>query len=250
MEAVREDEGPGSSSHSDEEEDGEDSSDEEAIASEREGVAEPVGPEQEASTEDHGLGATTRGSNLDHGGRGETAITSLSFGNEPMKENGRSSTGSGVPSVARSVSVETGLRKLKVSEGNAPERGERTLGVCFVNSRARRLGFNVVEDYSDGILRFVNPTGHTRDHGDKVEEADLESDRDSRDDSAEDEAGTERHVTSARIKERVATEVAKDKKRQRKYHTKKSGQRSKGGRAKGSKSKESVKQQVASAGWF
>ena len=78
---------------------------------------------------------------------------------------------------------------------------------------------------------------------------DLESDQDLEDDSAGDE-GTERQVTSSKFKERVATEITKDKNRQRKYHTKKSAQRSKGGRVKGSKAKSSVRQQVASAGWF
>ncbi|KAF9650483.1 RIO1-domain-containing protein [Thelephora ganbajun] len=65
-----------------------------------------------------------------------------------------------------------------------------------------------------------------------------------------DRSSTERHVTSSRIKERVATEITKHRNRQRKYHTKKSAQRSKGGRVKGSKAKNSAKQQVASAGWF
>jgi len=83
-----------------------------------------------------------------------------------------------------------------------------------------------------------------------VEVADLESDQDLDDDSADDGGGTEQRVTSSGIKERVAIEITRDKNRQRKYHTKKSAQRSKGGRVKGSKARSSVKQQVASAGWF
>lgn len=83
-----------------------------------------------------------------------------------------------------------------------------------------------------------------------MEAADLDGDQGLDDDSAGDEEGAERRVTSSGIKERVATEIARDKNRQRKYHAKKSAQRSKGGRVKGSKAKSSVKQQVASAGWF
>lgn len=118
--------------------------------------------------------------------------------------------------------------------------------MCFVNTRAPRPGFNMVDVYSDAILRFTS----TPDRGDKVGAADLESDQDLNDDSADDEEGTERQVTSSKMKERVATEVTKGKNRQRKYHTKKSAQRSKGGRAKGSKAKSSIKQEVASAGWI
>jgi hypothetical protein len=81
-------------------------------------------------------------------------------------------------------------------------------------------------------------------------EADPGSDQDVDADSTDEEEGTRRQVTSSRIKERAATEITKDKNRQRKYHTKKSAQRSKGGKVKGSKAKNSVKQQVASAGWF
>ena len=124
MGAVREDEDPGFS-HSEEEEEGDLSDDEEVIASEGDAEEERVEPEHVASAEDHGLdSATARGSNLDHGGQEETAITRLSLENEPRKESGRSSTGSGVPSVARSVSVETGLRNLEISEGDTPETGE------------------------------------------------------------------------------------------------------------------------------
>ena len=83
-----------------------------------------------------------------------------------------------------------------------------------------------------------------------MEVADLESDQDLDDDSADDGGGTEQRVTSSGIKERVAIEITRDKNRQRKYHTKKSAQRSKGGRVKGSKARSSVKQQVSSAGWF
>lgn len=156
METVREEEGPGLS-HSDEEEDGDLSSDEGAIIPERETVVERVEPEDDASTGDHGLDATARGSDADDSGQGERAITRLSCRNEPLEENGRSSTGSGAPSVVRSVSVETGPRNLKVSEGDAPEKGERTLFMSFVNTRASRPGFNVVDDYSDAITPyFVN----------------------------------------------------------------------------------------------
>lgn len=83
-----------------------------------------------------------------------------------------------------------------------------------------------------------------------MEGADLESDQASADDSSGDGECPERHVTSLRIKEKVATEITKDKNRQRKYHSKKSAQRSKGGRVKGSKAKNSAKQQVAGAEWF
>lgn len=126
MDTVREGEGPGLS-HSDEEEDEDLSSDEEVIASERDATAERAEPKHHASAGGHGLGATARGSNPDHGGQGETEITRPTFGNGPLEESGRSSTGSGVPSVARSVSVETGLQNLKVSEGDRPEKGECVL---------------------------------------------------------------------------------------------------------------------------
>lgn len=139
MEAVKEDEGPGLS-HSDEEEDGDLSNDEEGITSEGDAVVERVEPERHASSEDHGLDATARWTTFDHGGQEETAITRLSFGNEPVKESDRSSTGSGAPPVARNVSVETGLRNLEVSEGDAPGKGEGTLFMCFVNTRAPRRG--------------------------------------------------------------------------------------------------------------
>ena len=100
-------------------------------------------------------------------------------------------------------------------------------------------------------LLFTRPNlGLHVDRDGKVEGADLESDQALGDDSSDDEERTERHVTSLRIKEKVATEITKDKNRQRKYHTKKSAQRSKGGKVKGSKAKSSVKQQVASAEWF
>lgn len=112
MEAAREDEGP-VLSHSDEDL----SNDEEAIASGGDAVVERAEPKHQTSAEDYGLGATDRRSNLDHGGQEETAITRLSFGNKLLKESGRSSSGSGVPSVARNVSVET------------PEKGERALFV-------------------------------------------------------------------------------------------------------------------------
>ena len=70
-------------------------------------------------------------------------------------------------------------------------------------------------------LRFTSSAPENAlDRGGKVEGADLESNQDSGDDSTDDEEGTERQVTSSRIKERVATEIIKDKNRQRKYHTK------------------------------
>lgn len=100
-------------------------------------------------------------------------------------------------------------------------------------------------------LPFDPPTSDDNlDRGNRADTADLENDQDLDGDSAANEEGTERQVTSSRIKERVATEITKDKNRQRKYHTKKSAQRGNGGRVKGSKPKNSVKQQVASAGWF
>ena len=88
------------------------------------------------------------------------------------------------------------------------------------------------------------------DRGNKVDAADLEIYQDLDSDRVRNEEGAERQVTFSRIKEKVATEITKDKNRQRKYHTKKSAQRGNGGRVKGSKPKNSVKQQVASAGWF
>lgn len=100
------------------------------------------------------------------------------------------------------------------------------------------------------LLSTPSNLGLHVDRGGKVEGADLENDQALGDDSSDDEERTERHFTSLRIKEKVATEITKDKNRQRKYHTKKSAQRSKGGRVKGSKAKSSVKQQVASAEWF
>ena len=158
METAREEEGPGLS-HSDEEECGDLSDDEEAVTSEREGVIERVEPGHQSCSEDHGLGVTARGSNLDHVGREETAITSLSSGDERLKENVRSSAGSGEPSAPRSVSVETGLRNLKVSEGNASEEGEKTL---FMPS-GPRSGFSVGDDYFDVITPyFVNPRAPSR----------------------------------------------------------------------------------------
>ncbi|KAF9785510.1 RIO1-domain-containing protein [Thelephora terrestris] len=168
MGAVGEDEDRGFS-HSEEEEDGEDlSNDEESIASERDAEKERGEAEHDGSAEDHDLDATARGSNLDHGGQEETAITQ-----------------------------------------------------------------------------------HPLDRGSKVKGANLASDQDSGSDSDGDDEVTEGpQVTSSRIKERVATEIVKDKNRQRKYHSKKSAQRSKGGRVKGSKAKNSAKEQVASAGWF
>jgi len=209
MEVVR-GEDPGTS-YSDEEEDG-DHSDDEEKGSERDSTGVDAGLDPDASAEGHGPDTTARRANHDHGGQKEAVITPLSPAEGPAGEGARSSTGSGVPSVVRSVSVETGLRNLKVLEGGGPEKGD--------------------------------------DQGSEVETADLESDQDSDGDGTEDDEGTERQVTSSKIKERVATEITKDKNRQRKYHTKKSAQRSKGGRAKGSKAKSSVKQQVASAGWF
>ncbi|KAF9777397.1 RIO1-domain-containing protein [Thelephora terrestris] len=234
MGAVGEDEDRGFS-HSEEEEDGEDlSNDEESIASERDAEKERGEAEHDGSAEDHDLDATARGSNLDHGGQEETAITRTSPENEPGRENDRSSTGSGVPSVPRSVSVETGQRNLKISERDAPEKGERDRGSLSLGAPAYGVGVE-----------------HPLDRGSKVKGANLASDQDSGSDSDGDDEVTEGpQVTSSRIKERVATEIVKDKNRQRKYHSKKSAQRSKGGRVKGSKAKNSAKEQVASAGWF
>jgi len=248
MGAVK-DEDPGSL-HSDEEEDGDHSGDE-GTGSERDATGENAGSDPEASSESHGPNPTARGSNLDRGGQKETAVPRLSPADEPEEESGRSSTGSGAPSVMRSVSVETGLRNLKVSEGDAPEKGERTSIMPLVKARAPRPGISVVCVCSNA-LRSTPLDSRTPgdDRGSKVEAADPESEQDLDDDSTDDEEGTGRQVTSSRIKERVATEVVKDRNRQRKYHAKKSAQRSKGGRAKGSKAKHSVKQQVGSAGWF
>lgn len=108
-----------------EEEDGELSNDEETISSEGNVVEERGKPEYRASAVD-GLNATGWEPNADHGSREETAITRLlPLEDEPREENDRSSAGSGVPSVRRSVSVETGLRGLKILEGDWPEKGER-----------------------------------------------------------------------------------------------------------------------------
>jgi hypothetical protein len=130
---------------SDEEEDGDLSNDEDGIAPERDAGDERAEPEDNASAEGHGLDATARRSTLDRGDHEETVITGLSIENEGREESGRSSTGSGVPSVARSVSVETGLRELKVSEGGEPEKGERTpfvcVCVCSVKARSPHPGF-------------------------------------------------------------------------------------------------------------
>ena len=151
--------------HSDGEEDGDRSTDDEAITSERDGVDERVGPELDASAEDHGLDGTARGSNRGHGGQRETAIIRPSSVDEPLEESARSSTGSGIPSVARSVSVKTGLRNLKVSEGSVPEKGERTPVMSLVNARAPCPGFSVVDVHSDPLrltpppLRFTNASG-------------------------------------------------------------------------------------------
>jgi len=115
-----------------------------------------------------------------------------------------------------------------------------------------RVLFRVVDVCSDALRLTLDSSlpGDDLDRGDKVEGSDLESDQGLDDDSTGDEEGTERRLTSSRVKERVATEITRGKNRQRKYHTKKSAQRSKGGRVKGSKAKDSVKQQVANAGWF
>jgi len=157
MEAVRGDEDPGFS-YSDEREDGDLSTDDEAITSERGEMKERVEPGPDASAEDHGLDGTARGSNHGHGGQEETAIIRPSPADEPVEENARSSTGSGVPSVLRSVSVETGLRNLKVSEGGVPEKGERTPVMSLVNARAPRLGFSVVDiDFDPLRLTPLHP---------------------------------------------------------------------------------------------
>jgi len=115
MEAVKGDEDPGSP-HSDEEEGGDHSSNEEAIASEGYATEERGGPD----AEDRGLGTTARGSNLGPGGQKETAIPRQFSVKTSLEEDVRSNTGSGEPS---DVSVEAGLRNLKVSEGGVPEKG-------------------------------------------------------------------------------------------------------------------------------
>lgn len=122
MEAVKGDEDP-ESSCSDEEGDGNRSSDEEAITSERDATEERGGPDADASAEGHGLGTPARGSNLEPRGQKETEIPGPFSVDNPLKEDVRSNTGSGAPSVSRDVSVEAGLRNLKVSEGDVPEKG-------------------------------------------------------------------------------------------------------------------------------
>lgn len=124
--------------HSDEEEDGDHSGEDgEAVAPEEDAAEERVGPDPDASTEDHGLNATTRGPNPDHGCQKLTAITRLSSVDEPLEEITRSSTGSGASPVVRSVSVETGLRNLEVSEGGVLEAGERTPVLSFAKPAHR-----------------------------------------------------------------------------------------------------------------
>jgi len=122
MEAVKGDEDPGSSC-SDEEEDGDQSGDEEAITSERDATEERGGPDADASAEDHGLGTTARGSNLAPHDQKETVIPHPFSVDNPLKEDVRSNTGSGALSVSRDISVEAGLRNLEVSEGRVPEKG-------------------------------------------------------------------------------------------------------------------------------
>ena len=158
MEAVREDEDP-EFSHSDEEEGGDRSTDDEAITSERDEMEERVEPEPDASAEDHGLDGTAR--NLGHGGQ-ETAIIHPSSADEPVEESARSSTGSGVPSVARSVSVKTGLRNLEVSEGDVPRKGERTPVVSLVNGHGPCPGFSVVDVHSDPLRPTPSASIHQR----------------------------------------------------------------------------------------
>ena len=122
MEAVNGDEDPGSSC-SDEEEDGDHSGDEEAIASERGATEERDGPDAEASAEDHGLGTTARGSNMEPRGQKETANPPPFSVDNTLEEDDRPNTGSGALSVSRDVPVEAGLRNLKVSEGCVPKKG-------------------------------------------------------------------------------------------------------------------------------
>lgn len=203
---------------------------------------ERVGSGPDASAEGHGPDDTDQGSNPNRGDQEKTAIVRLSSADEPLEESVRSSTGSGVPSVVRNVSVNTGLRNMKVSEGDAPGKGARNPA----KARASHPGTGVVDVRSDLLFDSPMPEDDL-DLGGKV---DAEGDQDTDDDSARDEGGAGRQLTSSGIKERAATEIRRDKNRQRKYHTKKSAQRSKGGRAKGSKAKSSVTQQVASAGWF
>jgi len=139
IEAGRGDEDPGFS-HLDEE-DGDPSTDDESNASERDATKERVGPEPGTSAEDHGLDASAPESDFGHGGQEEVTITRLSSVDEPLEESGRSSRGSGAISAAQSVSVEAGLRNLKVSERDAPEKGERTPVMSFVKPRAPHPGF-------------------------------------------------------------------------------------------------------------
>ena len=122
MEAVKGDEDPGFSC-SDEEEDGDHSGDEETVASERDATEERGGPDTGASAEDHGLGDTARGSNLGPRGQKEIAIPRPISVDNPLEEDVRPNTGSGAPQFSRDVSVETGLRTLKVSAGGVPEKG-------------------------------------------------------------------------------------------------------------------------------
>ena len=124
MEAVKGDEDPGSS-HSDEEEDGDHSGDDgEAIAAEQDVTGQRIGPDHNASAEDHDPGATARGPNLDHGRQKDTAIGRPSPVDEPLEESTRSIAGPGASPAARNVSVETGLRNLQVSEVDVLEKGE------------------------------------------------------------------------------------------------------------------------------
>ena len=143
-------------SHSDEEEDEDLSTADQATTSEGDAMEERVGSGPEASAEGHGLDDTDRGD------QEETAIVRPSSADEPLKESARSSTGSGVPSVARNVSVNTGLRNIKVSEGDASGKGERNPGYVSCKSPWS----SVVDVYSDAVrpppLRFPDARGRSR----------------------------------------------------------------------------------------
>jgi len=141
MEAVRE-EGDREFSHSEEGEEGDLSNDEETVSSGGDAVEVGDGSEPNASAECHRLDGTVRQSHLDHGGREETAIKRLSFGDELGEGSRRSSTGSEVPSAAQNIPVETELRSLEISEGEPPKKGERSSLASSVKARRPCPGFN------------------------------------------------------------------------------------------------------------
>ena len=123
MGAVNGDEDP-ALSHSTEEEGEDHSSEDGTVSSEKDATEERAGPVPDAFAKDHGLEATARGHNLDHGTQKVTIVARPSSMDELLEESLPSSTGLGVPPVARSASVEAGLRNLTVSEGEVPGKGE------------------------------------------------------------------------------------------------------------------------------